>query len=410
MPEYKYTARDRAGKLASGTIVAEDDAELRHILRANDLFITEFKARQAAESGEAKRSFLSDWSLRPKLQDMVIATRQLASMIRAGVPLVGALEAIEGQTKKPALINAFREVRRAVTEGQPLSDAMRRHPSIFTPLVLALVSSGEISGELDIALDVAANQLDREVTIRRQIKTATAYPKIVVAASVGTVAAMLTFVVPVFADVYKQLHTQLPWITQMLVQVSAVVTRFWWLVLAVAIGGLLAYKNFRKTTEGRRATDRFWLKLPGFGPLWRKLVIARFVQTLAGGMRGGVPIVTALQVSASTAGNLVIEDAVLAASEKIREGASLAEELERSGEFPTMVTRMIAAGELSGNVDGSLDEINRFYERDVNDAMEKLTRLIEPLMTVILGAIVLVILAALYMPVFNIGKAISSYK
>lgn len=216
MPEYTYVARDRAGRAASGVIVAEDDAQLRHILRSNDLFITEFRV-QGKEGKAGGGTSIFDWNLRPKQQDMVIATRQIASMIRAGVPLVGAIEVVESQTIKPALRDAFIDVRQGVIDGQPLSDAMRRHPKVFPTLVVSLVNAGEASGELDTALEVAAEQLDRDLALRKKIKTASAYPKVVVLASVGTVAAMLTFVVPVFAGVYSQMHAELPSMTLALV-------------------------------------------------------------------------------------------------------------------------------------------------------------------------------------------------
>lgn len=409
MPEYSYVARDRAGKSASGVIQASDDGHLLQILRANDLYVTEFRSASREKEGEAKPSPLS-WSGGPKLQDLVIATRQIASMLRAGVPLVSALEIVESQTRKPALTAAFEDIRRAVTEGQRLSEAMRRHPKVFTPLVVALVTAGEISGELDVALDVAADQLDREAVLRKKLKTASAYPKLVLLASCGTIGAMLTFVVPVFAGVYKQLHATLPATTLLLMAVSDFAVHRGWLLLLAAGGGYLAYRKTRQTDSGRMWTDRMWLNTPIFGPVLRKLVIARFVHTLAGGLRGGVPVISALEVASATSGNAVMEAAVHAAAENVRDGASLSTELERSGEFPTMVTRMIAAGEASGNVDAALDEINRFYDRDVNQAMETLTRLLEPAMTIVLGSVVLVVLLALYMPIFEIGKAVSNYK
>ena len=410
MPEYAYVARDRSGKSASGVVVAEDDAQLRHILRSNDLFVTQIKAKGGIGKEEGSRSLLTDWNLRPKQQDLVIASRQMATMLRAGVPLVGALEIIESQTIKPALMSAFADVRRGVMDGEKLSDTMRRHAKIFPTILISLVSAGETSGELDRTLEIAADQIDREVTLKKKIKAASAYPKVVVAASAGTVAAMLTFVVPVFDQVYKQLHTQLPAATRMLMSASDATVHYGWLVCLIGASAFMGYKNLRKSEVGLRWTDRLWLRIPIFGQVWRKLVIARFVQTLAGALRGGVPIITALQISSKTSGNAIIEDAITEATEKVRDGASLGLELEQTGEFPRMVTRMLAAGEATGNVDEVLEEINRFYERDVNQAIETLTRMMEPAMTVLLGGLVMLILTALYMPIFNIGKALTNSK
>jgi len=407
MPEYTYVARDRSGKSAAGTLFAADDTELRHILRSNELFVTEFRARGGtAKSGSPSFGDLG-FGRRIKTNDLVILTRQLASMLRAGVPLVGALDILKSQSRKPLLVEALEDVQKGINEGESLSDTMRRHPKVFGPLTISLVTAGEASGNLDAALDVASEQLDREAVLRQRVKTAMTYPKIVVVAAVGTIAGMLTFVVPVFADVYRQLNTALPAATMALIAVSDFMVRFGWMLLLLGIAGAFCYRNARQTKAGRYWLDAFWLGFPVLGPVLRKLVIARFVQSLAGGLRGGVPVMSALLVSADTSGNAVIEEAVQRAAERVRDGASLAEELETSGEFPIMVTRMIAAGEASGNVDATLDEVNRFYDREVNHAVEAFTRMLEPLMTVLLGSVVLLILTALYMPIFNIGKALS---
>jgi len=405
MPKYTYVARDRYGKSSSGAIQASNDAELRHILRSNDLFLTRFKTVggvAAAEGAQSKK--LLDLN-KPKIQDIVIATRQLSSMIHAGLPLTESLSIVASQTVKAPLQEAFEDLQRGVSNGQSLSSMMRNHPKIFSNLVVSLVASGETSGTLDAALEFAAIQLDREAVLRQRIKAAMMYPKIVVAAAVGTVSAMLAFVVPVFADVYDQLNSSLPTPTLVLLSVSSFVTNYWWVALLMVVGLVLGYRNLKKSPQGQRWLDQTFLKIPYIGAVWRKLIIARFVQTLAGAMSGGVPIISALMISSSTAGNKVIEEAVNQAAMNVRDGASVAEELTKTEQFPLMVTRMIAAGEASGNIDAMLEEINRFYERDVEYAVEAMGRLMEPVMTVVLGGVVLLLMLALYMPIFNIGEA-----
>ncbi len=404
MPSYKYVARDRSGKASSGKIDATDDAELRRILRSNELFLTHFKGGQVS-SDPAVAGGGTILPKRVKLQDMVILMRQMATLVRSGIPIVDSLQTVRAQTDKPELEVALLDVERSVIEGQSLSTAMRRYPKIFNTLVLSLVEAGETAGTLEYTLDVAADQLDREAVIRMRVKQAMAYPKLVVAASCGTVAAMLILVVPVFADVYKSLHADLPAITLLLIAISAFVLKYWWMVVLGLLAIAFAFKKYRETPGGGRRIDIIALKIPVLGPVLRKIAIARFVQTLAGALKGGVPVLRSLSISANTAGNTVIRDAVTMAGAAVRDGSGIAEELEKSGEFPMMVTRMIAAGETSGNIDTMLEEVNRFYERDVEYAVDKMTKLLEPMMTVMVGSIVLFVLLALYMPIFNLGKA-----
>jgi type IV pilus assembly protein PilC len=282
---------------------------------------------------------------------------------------------------------------------------MAKYPKVFNKLIVAFVESGEATGNLDGTLEAAAVQLNREDNLRRKVKAATTYPKIVVAACIGTIAMMLLFVVPVFAQVYKQLKSELPAPTKLLIFLSDVGLTYGWLLLFPIAAGVYGFRRYRDTPKGKRNLDTLSLKIPILGVVFRKIAIARFVQTLASALASGVPILQALTIASNTAGNAVIQDAVTEASNKIREGASIAIELEKTGEFPMMVTRMLAAGESSGNLDTMLEEVNRYYERDVEYAVENLTKMIEPAMTVLVGGIVLLILLALYMPVFSLGKA-----
>jgi len=284
---------------------------------------------------------------------------------------------------------------------------MAKYPKVFSKLVIAFVESGEATGNLDGTLEAAAIQLNREDTMRRKVKAATTYPKIVIFACVGTITLMLLLVVPTFATVYKSLHSELPAPTRLLIAISDIGVKYGWLLLIPIGVGMYGYKRYAESLGGKRRLDIIALKIPVLGIVFRKIAIARFVQTLSSALGSGVPILQALTIAANTAGNTVIRDAVTEASNKIREGASIAIELERTGEFPMMVTRMLAAGESSGNLDTMLEEVNRYYERDVEYAVEGLTRMIEPAMTVMVGGIVLLILLALYMPVFSLGKALN---
>lgn len=412
MPSYKYVARDRAGKSNVGTLVAGDEAELRRLLRANDLYVVRVKgsggSNEKAAEGNAPKPGL--FEPKPNLQDMVIATRQLGTTVRAGLPIVQALGIVGSQSEKPALRAAFRDIEQGVSEGQFLSVGMRKYPKLFNRLVVSLVEAGEVSGTMDHTLEVAADQLDREDTLRRKVKAAMMYPKLVVMACFGTIVGMLTLVVPTFSKVYGSLHAALPGPTVLLMSISSMTLRWWWLGVLIGAAFSMLFKRYIATEKGGRQVDQAVLRVPLLGPLLRKIAIARFVQTLAGSMRGGVPVLRSLSISAATAGNSVIREAVEGAAEGVQNGAPIAGELEKTGQFPVLVTRMIHAGETTGNLDAMLDEVNRFFDRDVEYAVDKLTRAIEPLMTMMVGSIVLLILLALYMPIFTLGNAFLGQK
>ncbi len=406
MPKFRYVARDRAGKSSTGQLQAQDEADLRNVLRANGLFLTQIKGSTGHEDGTGAGS-QDLFAKKPSLQDLVIATRQLATMMHAGMPMMETLNLVGSQMTKPVLKNAFRDLELSVSSGESLSVAMTRYPKVFSKLIIAFVESGEATGNLAETLEAAAIQLDREDNLKRKVKAATTYPKIVVAACVGTIAVMIVVVVPVFSQVYRQLGSGLPGPTQLLITVSDFTIHWGWLILILGGAGSYFFKRFSETENGRRKLDILALKIPVLGVVFRKIAIARFVQTLAGALRSGVPVLQALYISGNMAGNTVIQDAVVEATVKIREGSPIAGELEKTGEFPMMVTRMLSAGESSGSLDTMLDEVNRFYDRDVEYSVDKLTRMIEPMMTMLVGGIVLVILLALYMPVFNLGKALN---
>lgn len=403
MPNYNYRARDLHGNAAAGVIFAETDAELRDKLRNNGLFLTQFK--KTSDSAERKRNTLFG-KKKVKLADLVIMSRQFATLVRAGLPIVETLGTLRVQTENPVITDALTKVQEDVLAGSTLNAAMTKHPEVFNSLYIFLAAAGEASGTLDKTLDIVAEQLEKEAIIREQVKSAMAYPKMVVFACVGVVAFMLIFIVPTFSKVYQQFNADLPAITNLLLLMSVAVTKYWWITLLVLYAAFRAFVQFRKTEAGKRAIDKISLKIPIIGPILRKIAISRFTQTFAGATSSGVPILHGLAVSADTSGNCIIRDAIIEVANRVSEGAPLAATLDQTKVFPAMVTRMIAAGEKSGNLDEMLDEITKFYHRDVDYAVQRMTKLIEPLMTILVGGIVLFVLMALYMPVFNLGKVL----
>lgn len=405
MATYKYAARDFHGKHIAGTIDARDESELRKTLRMNELFLISYSGEADGKKPSVDSQNPSIFDFKPSLQDLVIAMRQLGATVRAGLPLLSALDLVGTQTNKPSLRVAFQDIEQSVSEGKMLSASMRKHPKIFNALVVSLVEAGEVAGTLDQTLEIAATQLEREADLRRKVKAATLYPKLVVLACIGTIAVMLTMVVPAFGSVYKSLHADLPFATILLMKISDWFIRLWWIIALALVAVYYGVAQMRKTPEGSLYIDTALMKIPVLGPVLRKIAIARFVQTLAGALKGGVPVLQSLGIAGSTAGNMVIRNAVSESAKNVRDGSTISEELDRTGEFPIMVTRMVAAGEATGNLDNMLEEINRFYEQDVEYAVGSLTRLIEPIMTIVVGFIVLLVLLAMYMPVFSLGKA-----
>ena len=399
MASFKYTARDHGGKAINGVMVAKDLNEVREVLRHKNQYLT--TAREQAPPGKLLN--LSSMSRRKvKLGDMVVMSRQLACLVRAGLSIIECLHTVAEQTDNALLVEALNQVRLDVLTGSTLTAAMRKHPKIFNEMYISLVQAGETGGVLDQTLETAASQFDKQAELTEKVKAAFVYPTLVLVASVGVVFFMLVFIVPVFAKVYDQFHAKLPAMTMLLVTMSYVILHYWWMVTIGTVATVWVTRRFVATQRGRRIYDRIMLKMPLMGKLIRKIAIARFTQTFAGTTRAGVPILSALTISAETAGNMIIMEAVAKAADFIKEGASLSVPLEQSGEFPSMVTRMISAGENSGNLDTMLDEITKFYHRDIEYSVERLTRVMEPLMTIVVGGIVLFILLALYMPVFNL--------
>jgi type IV pilus assembly protein PilC len=404
MPTYEYTARDREGNISTGVVIADDENQLRQTLRLRELFVTTYGVRSDRAVHQQTNFLLKP--RRVKLTDLVVMSRQLATLVRAGVPVIECLDSVAMQTENTALSEALWAVRLDVIAGDSLAFAMRKHPKIFNELYCSLVEAGETGGMLEHTLEVAAQQFDKQATLREQVRSAMAYPILVVCASVFVVAFMLVFIVPIFARIYAQFNADLPIITKFLVALSAFVLKWWLPTILVIVGLFFLIRQWYQSDNGRHAIDSFKLKIPLVGKLLHKIAVAQFTNTWAGTTRGGIPIITSLQVSGKTSGNVIIEDAVLKVAQDVQTGTSLSTSLEEAKVFPPLVTRMVASGEKSGNLDEMLDELTHFYERDIEYGVQRLTRMMEPAMTVVVGGIVLFVLLALYMPVFTLARVI----
>jgi type IV pilus assembly protein PilC len=398
---YQYKVRDRAGNLVSGQLIGDSEGLVMTKLREMGMTPIEVKKANAGLKMEI--------NLRPgrvKLKDLAVFSRQFATMVNSGLPILRALSILSDQTANKELQKVLVQVRLDVEQGASLSGAMERHPKAFSDLYVAMVKAGETGGVLDNVLLRLADNIETEVELRRKIKSAMTYPVVVVALVMLILSAMLLFVVPQFESIYAQLGGELPLPTRLLLSVSNAVRSYWYVFLLLMFGTVFALRRYKKTDRGRAQMDAVKLKVPVFGGLFHKTALARFSGTLGMLLRSGVPILQALDIVADTVNNKVISKAVVDVQGAVREGESMAKPLSRHHVFPPMVVQMLAVGEETGAVDTMLDKVADFYNSEVSASVDALTSLIEPLMIAIIGGAVGAAVIALYMPMFNIIKLI----
>lgn len=402
MAVFAYKARDRKGQVVRDTVEGPDPMAVAATLRSQGLLVIEVK-----EQGVGQKDILEPFK-RVRLADLVVFTRQLATMINAGLPIVRALHILAEQTDNKKLRDVIEKVRSDVEAGMALSEALERHPKVFGKLYVEMVRAGEVGGVLDRVLLRIASQLEKDQELRRKIKSALAYPAVVLVAAVLAAAFMLIFIVPIFARMFEDLGGTLPLPTRIAMGISDLLTGFGGMVVAaaLALGGFL-FVRWIRTEEGRKVWGRAVLRAPfKIGETVRKGVLARFARTLGSLVAAGVPILQAIEITATSSGNWVVENALMKSRDAIREGQPLHRPLEGEGVFPPMVTRMIAVGEETGDLEGMLGKIADFYESEVEAAVKALTSIIEPIMIVVVGGIVGGIIISMYLPMFRIFELI----
>jgi type IV pilus assembly protein PilC len=400
MPDtYAYKVRDRGGNLISGTLVADNEALVLQRLREQGL--------TPLEVGKQGRGLNIELTAKKvKLKEMSVFSRQFATMVNSGLPILRALSILADQANNPELAKTLSACRVDIEQGSSLSAAMQKHPKVFNDLYVSMVKSGETGGSLDTVLLRLADMIENEVKLRGKIKSAMTYPIAVVALVSLILTAMLLFVVPQFKSIYGQLGGSLPLPTRVLLVISDVFKKFWYIVLIGLFVGRFFFRRWKKTPAGRESVDAFKLRVPVFGSLFHKTALARFAGTLAMLLRSGVPILQALDIVSDTVNNKVISKAITDVQESVREGESMAKPLGKHKVFPPMVVQMIAVGEETGQVDVMLEKVASFYNQEVEASVDALTSLIEPLMIAIIGGAVGAAVIALYMPMFNIIKLI----
>jgi type IV pilus assembly protein PilC len=389
------------GKLANGTIKkgeteADSKAAVQLMLKRQKLVSTKVKS---------KPKQINLFEQKIKTKEIVVFTRQFATMINAGLPLVQCLEILSTQQQNPAFKKMLAQIKSDVEGGSTFADALSKHPKVFDNLFVNLVAAGEIGGVLDTVLLRLAVYMEKAESLKRKVKGAMTYPIIVLCVAFAVVTVLMLFVIPTFKDMFEQFGSALPAPTQMVVSLSAFFRNYWYAMLGFIILMVVAFKVIGNNEKGRYYLDTIFLKLPVFGPLIRKVAVAKFTRTLGTMISSGVPIMDGLDITSRTAGNVIIENAIKSVRTAISEGQSMAEPLGASGIFPGMVVQMISVGEATGAMDQMLSKIADFYDEEVDAAVDALTSALEPMLMVFLGGVIGFVVVAMYLPIFRMASA-----
>ncbi|MFH1217401.1 MAG: type II secretion system F family protein [Pseudomonadota bacterium] len=401
MPVYTWKGVNSYGEKRQGKLEAQSEAGALAQLKKIRIKPTVLK--------EAPKDLFANIPMfQPKVtgKDVVIFTRQLSTMIDAGLPLVQSLEILAGQQDNPTFKKLLTAVRLDVETGMTFADSMKKHPKVFDNLYCNMIDAGEMGGILDTILNRLAAFMEKSMALKKKIKGAMTYPVICLCIALVITAVILIFVVPVFAKMFADFGSALPAPTQIVVDASNFVKGNFFLMIIALVAVIVAIKKIYNTEKGRKKIDMLMLKAPVFGPLIRKVAVAKFTRTLGTMLHSGVPILESLSVVGKTAGNKVIEEAVFRVADSITEGRSIAEPLEETGVFPSMVVQMINVGESTGALDTMLEKVADFYDEEVDQAVENMTAMIEPFMMVFLGGLIGGLVIAMYLPIFKMASVV----
>jgi type IV pilus assembly protein PilC len=401
MPVYKWEGKTAKGAFKKGETEAPSEAALRIHLRQQNIIPTKI-------SSKGKDIKISLPFIKQKVQQRSVAvfTRQLATMIDAGLPLVQSLEVLSSQQENKLFKSIIREIREDVEGGSTFAGALKKHPVTFNELFTNLVVAGEEGGILDTILGRLATYIEKAEALKKKVKSALIYPTTIVGVAVIVVIILMIFVIPVFETMFQSAGQSLPLPTVVVLTISKMIKKYIIIFVPALVVVFFLLKRYYKTESGRAVVDSLLLRLPVFGPLFRKIAVARFSRTLGTLVSSGVPILDGLSIVSRTAGNRAIETAIMNARASIREGETIAEPLSRSGHFPPMVIQMIAVGESTGALDSMLSKIAEFYEDEVDVAVSNLTSMLEPLLMIFLGVVIGGVVIAMYLPIFNMASAV----
>ena len=396
MPTFTYTARSASGELKTSTIDAQSKEDVVSQLRRQRLSVV--KVDEEAKPKKAKGGI--------KMRDVVIFTRQFSTMINAGLPLVQALDILAKQTENKVLADVTRAVVFDVESGHTVADALSKHPKAFSELYVNMVAAGEAGGILDTILMRLATFMEKNDALVRKVKGAMIYPGVIMSVAFIAISVLLLFVIPVFESMFASVGLALPMPTRVVIGLSKFLKGYWWAVGGGAVGLFYLTRNYYKTSNGKLAIDKALLRFPVLGDVLRKSAVSRFTRTLGTLISSGVSILDGLEITAKTAGNRVIQDAIMASRSSIAGGDTIAAPLQKSAVFPPMVISMIAVGEQTGGLDEMLSKIADFYDEEVDAAVSGLLALLEPVMIVFLGVVVGGMVVAMYLPIFDMINAV----
>ena len=398
MSTFAYKALDPTGNTVQGEIEAEDKVAVASQLRSRGLIVVDID-EQNVGGGDIFERFK-----KVKADELTVMTRQFSTMISSGMSMLRALYVLEEQQENPKLKEAISQVRKDVEAGLALSDALARHPDIFNELYVAMVAAGETGGILEETLKRVADQLEKDASLRRQIKSAMVYPIVIISFATVVVIALVAFLVPVFEGVFKDFGGKLPAITQVTVSVSHLLTRQPYIPIAIVVGVVYAFRRWKRSKRGKEQWDRIKLRFPfKIGDVVQKVALARFSRTYSALIAAGVPMLEAIEITGRTSGNVVVENAMHAVHESVRNGGTIAAPMRSEPDaFPGMVVQMVAVGEETGALDSMLSKIADFYEDEVEAAVKALTSILEPIMIILVGGIVGFVVVAMYLPLFRV--------
>ena len=401
MPVFTYKGTDAQGKSISGQREADNKAHLQNLLRRERITPKAIK-----EKGK-EFNLPTFGSGKVATKDIAIFFRQFSVMIDAGLPLVQCLEILAGNQENAAFQKCLTGVRTTVEGGSTLSNAMRNYPKVFDDLTTNMIEAGEAGGILDVILQRLAVYVEKAVKLKAAVKSALIYPVSVITIAALVVGLLLKFVVPIFANMFSGMGVELPLATRIVVNLSTIVSGFWWVLIGMMVLIIIGIRYLRKNPRGRYLFDKFLLSLPVLGQVLRKIAVARFTRTLGTLITSGVPILEGLAITARTSGNAVLEDALMKVRKAVEQGRTIVDPLKESGVFPNMVTQMIGVGEATGAMDAMLQKIADFYEDEVDAATKNLLTLMEPIMIGVLGVVVGGIVISLYLPLFSMIAKLS---
>jgi type IV pilus assembly protein PilC len=405
MAVYKWEGVARNGQIQSGVKEAPNEAAVLQFLRSQQIRPKKIKMNRASGFGNLNISFGSAVTLK----DLVVFSRQFATMIDAGLPLVKCLDILRAQSPNPAFRKVIQSVQSDVEGGSTFADALKKHPKVFDGLYSNLVAAGEVGGALDVVLQRLATYLEKAAKLKGQVKSAMAYPAAIIVVAIAVIVALLVWVIPIFEGMFQEFGgAQLPAPTQIVINLSQWAQSNFLVILGMAVGMVMLGKYIRKNPKTIAATDDLFLKLPVFGPLLQKVAVARFTRTLGTMISSGVPILEALDITARAAGNKTVESAIYKARQSISEGKTIADPISKTKVFPPMVCQMINVGEQTGALDTMLEKIADFYDEEVDAAVKGLTSLMEPAIMVILGGLIGGMVVAMYLPIFEMAGNIKT--